>query len=427
MIIHNQMLGIISKVKKSKTLVNGGLFSIYSFVNQGTSFLLLIILAKFILPDDYGRLSLFNTVVMFVNYFMAFSTSGYMGIPYFKDDRQEFKKTFTSIFNLALFSLSIYLIIAFVLNLIENIDIGFPTFLLFFAAVISFCTCISHMYLDYYRIKEDLKSYGIVSCGNSILNFVLSIFFVISLSQGWVGRVEAQLICTFLFAFVGIIYFFRSKMFVNEWSWERYKKLLFWGIPLIPHLASVWICQGCDRYIINYFYSAYEVGLFSFALNLTSVIIMIGVAFNQTNSVALYKTLSDKCITNKRSYLSRQTRLIFFIYIVATFVVTILVCGIVPYVLPKYVGALPYFVILSVYGFLQSVYFLYCNYLFYYEETKALMYITFGSSILHLLLSLLLTRFSLYNVCSIYILTQLVIVALVYKKSKLLINKNIDI
>ena len=68
---------LYNRLKNNKTLINGGLFSIFSFICRGSSFVLLIVLANFILPDDYGRLSLFGTVQTFISYFMAFSTAGY--------------------------------------------------------------------------------------------------------------------------------------------------------------------------------------------------------------------------------------------------------------------------------------------------------------------------------------------------------------
>ena len=42
----------------NKLLLKGALFSFFSFFNQGASFLLLIILANYIAPSDYGTLSL---------------------------------------------------------------------------------------------------------------------------------------------------------------------------------------------------------------------------------------------------------------------------------------------------------------------------------------------------------------------------------
>lgn len=88
---------IFKKVKNNKVLLNGGLFSIFSFFNEGVSFVLLIILAKFIQPDEYGSLSLFNTIVTFLGYFIALSTQGYVSVSYFKTDKDGFRKDFTSI------------------------------------------------------------------------------------------------------------------------------------------------------------------------------------------------------------------------------------------------------------------------------------------------------------------------------------------
>jgi O-antigen/teichoic acid export membrane protein len=97
----------------------------------------------------------------------------------------------------------------------------------------------------------------------------------------------------------------------------------------------------------------------------------------------------------------------------------------VPIVLPKYVGSIPYFTILSVYGFMVCMYFLFCNYLFYYGNTKNLMYITFGSSIIHLFLSLFLTQYSLFYTTLIYVVSQSLCVGLVYGYSKKILTKEL--
>lgn len=84
-------------IKLSKTILNGGLFSIFSFVNQGISFVLLIILARFIGPDEYGSLSLFNTVVSVLGFLVALSTQGYFQVSYFRNPHSVFRKDFTLI------------------------------------------------------------------------------------------------------------------------------------------------------------------------------------------------------------------------------------------------------------------------------------------------------------------------------------------
>lgn len=203
--------------------------------------------------------------------------------------------------------------------------------------------------------------------------------------------------------------------------------ILFWGLPQIPHLATNWLRQGCDQYIINYNYTTQEVGLFSFALNLVGIITMIGMAFNSSNSVTIFQVLSKE-ISNveKKTILKKNTRNIFVVYLGATLLVLFFGYLFVPTALPKYVGSIPYFTILSVYGFMVCMYFLFCNYLFYYGNTKNLMYITFGSSIIHLSLSLFLTQYSLFYTTLIYVVSQSLCVGLVYGYSRKILAKELN-
>ena len=66
----------------------------------------------------------------------------------------------------------------------------------------------------------------------------------------------------------------------------------------------------------------------------------------------------------------------------------------------------PYFIVLSIYAFFVCVYLIYTNYLFFFKKTKMLMYITVSSAIIHLLLSLVFTRYNLYITTIVYGLTQ---------------------
>lgn len=253
-----------------------------------------------------------------------------------------------------------------------------------------------------------------MSCGCALMNLVLSITFIKVFQFGWPGRAYAQFVCMLLFGGFGIFYFLWNRFFAFDIS-SYYRQVLIWSIPLIPHAATTFIRQGCDRYIINYYHSISDVGLFSFALTLVNVITMIGFGFNQSNSVDIYKTLADDNINNgkKMDKLSKQRRLFIGIYIATTLLAVIVGALGVPLVMPKYDGAIMYFLILSVYGFGVCVYLLYTNYLFYYKKTKQIMYITFGTAICHLILSLFLTKFGLVYTAILYGVMQMIIVSLI--------------
>ena len=411
---------LFHKTKGNKTLVNGGLFSIYSFLGRGISFLLLMLLANYIPPAEYGSLSLFNTVVSFVTIFMALNTEGYFTISYFKKSEDDFKKNFTAIYIIGIGTLLFFLCMVIIGGEFISNALDLSQQLLLYAVIISFFSFSFHVQQSYFRVQEKVITYGYYNIGNALLNFILSLLFVITFAQGWIGRANAHLICAVVFGLFSIYTFSRSQLFKINWEKSRYKEILSWGIPMIPHHATGWIRQGLDKYIINFFYATYQVGIFSFAINVSNIIEMIGMAFNATNSVTLFKTLSDKVMSNQQKLekLNKQTRLIGLIYMISSFG-TIIVMSILTYtVLPKYQESIPYIWILCLAAFLKCLYFLYCNYLFYYSKTKQLMYITFGTSVMHLLLSLAVTRYSLFYTALIYVIVQAAITFMVYIQSK---------
>lgn len=163
-----------------------------------------------------------------------------------------------------------------------------------------------------------------------------------------------------------------------------------------------------------------DVGLFSFAMNMANIIVMIGIGFNQSNSVDISKVLGNKLMSceEKKKALKMQRHKLLLVYLVLSLIVMISVYFLVPVFLPKYTDAIYMFIILSIQGFLCCFYFLYTNYLFFYSRTKEIMYVTFGSSIVHLIMSLLLTPFSIYLTCFVYVLSQMFICIFIYIMAK---------
>ena len=282
------------------------------------------------------------------------------------------------------------------------------------------------MLTDYYRVNEDLPKYGVLSCGSASINFILSIIMVVTMKMGWEGRVYANLAASGFFAVIAILIVLKNKLITLSFSKDDVKQAACWGIPLIPHLAAIWIKQGGDRYIINSAYSLDDVGLFSFVLNLMNIIMIFGVAFNSTNSVSIYKILSNnEPAESKRDTLKMLSRKMVVIYFWGSVAIVLAVCSLVPILLPNYKAAVLYFPILSIAGFLNCIYFVYCNYLFYYGCNKSIMKYTFLTALLHLLLSLICTPISLYMTSVIYIVSQLFVVILVYRKSRSLLKERL--
>lgn len=412
----------------NKTVKNGGLFAIFSFFNRGISFILLTFLARYISPSDYGELSIFNTLVTLLGFIVGLSTAGYLGVSFFKETKENFKEDFTAICLITIAAtfiiLLLFLFSSHWLSGVLKVSIKF----LFLGLLISFAHVFVGLNLDYHRVQEKLSWYGILSCTFAFLNFILAIYLVVCRDLNWHGQVYSLTVCNVFYALIALFFFIKNKLLRLSKIWSTYKKVIIWGLPIIPHLASGWIKEGLDRYIIEGTHTMADVGLFSFAMTLAGIIIMVGSAFNQTNSVNLYQILSsDDKNEIKLRKLYRKEKYFSLLYFVLVILIMIGGSIFIPIIMPKYTSCVPYFLILSVYGFFQCIYFLFCNYLFYYICTKKLMYITFGSSIIHFLLSFWLTRYSLFYTCIIYVLSIMIVVGLVYMQSRKLLKENLVI
>lgn len=415
-----------NKLRGSRTLINGALFSVYSFVNKGIVFLLLILLANYISPDDYGYLSLFNTVLTVLGFIIALSSEGYLGIVFFKDGKEGQRQVISAV-SLIITIISILLFaIIFLFGSSISKSVNLNVELLYISVIISFATIVKNMYLDNIRLHEEVKMYGIVSCSNAFLFFILSLVFVIALGLSWQGQIFANLLVSVLYGGYALFYFLRKKYFTINFK-KILKPMLIWSIPLIPHAASGFIRQGCDRYIINAFHSIGDVGLFSFALNIANIVFIIGLGFNSSNSVDIYKTLSDNSISNLERYrrLNRIRKLFSNLYLLCSIFIVIAAFIFVPILLPQYADSKYYIIILTVFGYFQCIYLLWTNYLFYYNRTKEIMFITFTSSILHLLLSVWLTRYNLYYTALVYCFTQGIVTLGIKYLAKKELNKRL--
>lgn len=425
MFILDKLYPIAGKIRNNRSILNGGLFAIYSFFSKGIAFLLVLILASFLTPDDFGRLSMFNTMVALFLIVVSFATNGYGSISYFNDTKEDFKNSISIILLYGVISLFVIALPIVFIIYVPVIDIPFSSYYCWYALLIAFCLFVFGIHQDYYRVQEKIRAYGVFNCGSAVANMILSIFLVVIVFHTWEGRMYAYLGCSVALCIISLILLNKDKLLVVPTNKKKWKEILFWGIPMIPHAASGWLKQGADQYIINSNYTVYEVGIFGFAMTLTNIIATIGSAFNSSHSVSVFKILSSDA-TDKILALKKQTRLMLIVYIAASIVTVIASTVLVLLFYDKYRVSLPYFWILSISGLLQCVYFLYCNYLFYYSNTKQLMYITFTTSIIHLLLSLIFTRYSLFLTACIYVLSQMIMNAFVYKKSIGLIKKNIE-
>lgn len=420
-------MGVIRNIIKSffqnRTAKNGLIFAVFAFITQGISFILLLILANYIDPKGYGFLNLFTTFVQLFTYFVCLSCVGYVSVVYFNRSKVE---TCSVINTIALISLCMTIIFGslFWLFPVLTTVVGLNFNIILISIIICLCLVFHNLNLDIYRLEERPVPYGIISVLFCLLNFGLTLFFVIELKQGWIGRVYSQLMVTLVFAIVGIITVTKKKlMSLIIPPREIIKETLHFGLPLIPHQVAFWIRQSFDRFVINYFLATSVVGLYGFAFNFANIITIIGSSFNSAYSVYQFKQLSKKS-ENIGDNLKKISRIMLVFYALITMIIVAGCYIFIPTLFPKYIEALPFILPLGFSGMVICYYMVYVNYLFFYKKTKVLMYITTSLSTVQLILSIFITRYGAIWTAYISAFTSFCIFFIVYKYSQKVLKEN---
>lgn len=419
----HRIKNVVNVLRYNGNIKKGLLYTLFSAINNGISFVLLLLLAGFLSPSDYGSLNLYNTFVSIISIVISFGTIIYIGTAFFQKKHEELLQVIIVGFGTSTLVLGLLsIVIAMFGGSVESV-VGIPLPYIFIGLTVCYFQVITNTNLDIWRLEEKPVSYGVFSLTVAAMNFVVTIAYVIMMHYGWTGRVYAQFIVAAMYFAVSCVYLIKRGYLVLRFPSRAIVIETFaFGLPLVPHMASFWLKQGMDRYIINYCYSSEEVGLYSFALNFASIINIIGTAFNANNSVVIYKSLANGYITVKAK-LHRVSHIMIFVFLGVFILVYLGAMVFVPAVFPDYTGGMVYLLPVCLGAFFQCLYLLYVNYLFFYKYTRQLMYITFTTALLQLSLSLWLTQYSIMWTAYISMAVSALTMALVYLYSKKILTR----
>lgn len=409
---------IIQRILNNKNFRNGVLFALFSFFNTGINFVIMMVMARFIKPDSYGQLSLFTTMVSLLSIFICLNTNGFIGVNFFSSSKEKIQRLLNVV---VLTTLLAYMVMLTAMccftSALEEVS-GLTIVYQFYA--ISFCALnvMNALLLDVWRLEEKVWRYGTFSVLLVICNLILTVLFVGFLRWDWQGRMYAQVITCAGFAVLAF-YILTKKNYLRMVfpKKEDFVGAYRFGIPLIPHTTSFWLRQGLDRYVINAFTTQAMVGLFSFAANFANIIQIIGSAFNASYSVNIYKTLATANIDSVK-LLRRNCWYLVGVYFVITLLIFLFASLLIPFAFPQYNDCIIYLFPLCGGAMFQCFYLVYVNILFFYKRTKILMYITFTCSLLHCIMSLLLTKYGVIYTAYISLFSNMLIFMGVYGYSK---------
>jgi len=143
-----------------------------------------------------------------------------------------------------------------------------------------------------FRVEERSVAYAIASVANVAITVVAMVVFVAVLTWGATGLVVGNFVGTLVVYLVLVGY--RREQLGLEFDRPLFRKMQTFGMPLVPSALALWAINFVDREFVAYYKGTGEVGVYSAAIKVASVITFVMLAFRTAWPAFAYSIEDDR-------------------------------------------------------------------------------------------------------------------------------------
>ncbi|WP_283597195.1 lipopolysaccharide biosynthesis protein [Photobacterium phosphoreum] len=387
-------------------------YLVSNLLNAVIPFLLLPILTRYLTPAEYGQIAMFQTLLAGIGTFIGFNAVGAANRKFYDDDIDEIvlrQFNGSCIQVLIVSSIIVFIGILLFKNQLSEF-LAIPTSWILAAVVISAFSFITSMRLGQWQIRSQAKLFGILQVSSSLMNMLLSLLFVIVLTKGGQGRIDAQIITAIVAAIFSFIWLYKDKLLqIKIWKPQQIKEALSFGVPLIPHHVGFFLISAVDRFVINQKLGLSEAGIYMVAVQLSLVMVILFDAINKAYIPWLFERL-------KRDKHEEKKQIVKYTYLF--FIVALLIAGLAFVIGPffinlivgdKYIEAGKVIGLLCLGQAFGGMYLMVTNYIFFEKKTEKLAFITMVTGANNIfLLYIMIDKFGLVGAALAFVISKFI-------------------
>lgn len=381
-------------IVRSKFFRGAAVYMVSNMISAAIPFMLLPMLTRYLAPEEYGQVAMFQVVIGALSAFVGLNVVGAAGRKYYDDKLSlSMKEYVTTCFYIIIISGIIILCILLLIQDILSACLGLEASWILWAGVVSIMSAIVQLRLGQWMVRENSSQYACLQVMPSVVIVLLSVLFVVKLGEGAPGRLSAQIIGIVIGAGLAFISLWKDNLLLfSAWNFSYAKEALEFGIPLIPHVAGCFLLMSIDRFVVNVELGLAEAGIYAVATQIAYVMVLFFDAINKAYVPWLYNKLNENQFDEK-------CKIVRYTYL--WFIVILLGVGLVFFVGPdfivlaageQYVEAAGLIKWLALGQGFFGMYLMVTNYIFYSKKTALLSIITVCSGILNIVLLIIFIR-----------------------------------
>jgi O-antigen/teichoic acid export membrane protein len=159
-----------------------------------------------------------------------------------------------------------------------------------------------------FRVEERSTAFAIASITNVLVTVAAMVLFVAVFHWGAIGLVVGNFTGTLVVYLALLAY--RSEQLGLEFDRDLFRRMQKFGLPLVPAALALWVINFVDREFVSWYNGNAEVGVYSAAIKIASVITFVIIAFRTAWPAFAYSIEDDR--EAKRTYAFVLTYLLAF-------------------------------------------------------------------------------------------------------------------
>lgn len=298
---------------------------VYGFGNAILKILALLtapIFTRVFLPADYGIINLITSITYFLSLLLIFGMDAATSVSYYQYGKEKKTIVSTTFWFLVIWGILLVGLASLFSKQFSHLSFQTnsysPLFLIafataFFTLLISFAKLI-------FRLEFQAKTFALIAIFQAVVSTALMIVLVVVFKYGLAGYLGGTLIGTFASFILAFGYILIRKTITFRFNLSRLKEMLAYGVMMVPTALSFYVFDLSDRYFINHYWNLTELGLYSIAINIASLLTFFSIALGQAWTPYVLKLYYDS-----RKIFNQFVPRIFVYYLILFFTLALFV------------------------------------------------------------------------------------------------------
>jgi O-antigen/teichoic acid export membrane protein len=289
---------------------HSAIYGIGGILSRVLAVLLLPLYTSYLGTEGFGKIELvtaLNTVLVIV--LSAGIASAFFR--FYFDSKDEAHRTLvvrtTFWFTMTMATLGLVFGFAFAPQIAHALGLGDDPWLVRAGAVGLWAQMNYQQLTNLFRVEERSVQFVIASIANILITVGATVLLVVGLHKGATGAVVGNFIGTLAVYLVLLAY--RRYQLGLQFDGRLLREMNRFGLPLVPSALALWAITFIDRLFLSHYKGVAEVGVYSLAVRVSSVIVFLMIAFRLAWPAFAYSIEDDS--TAKRTYSYVLTYLLF--------------------------------------------------------------------------------------------------------------------